>query len=391
KLYLDHLLRKINIEDIRWTKMLRPKDSKLIIEKFFHWVVEKIILFVLKSCYYITEGQYPNYGFQVFYFKKNEWQRKKTVAMGSLSKKNVKIEPRESRYCFPKTPLIRFIPKGKGVRPLIAIGNGCLSNEELTRSRLLVEHLIRKRKYNTFSLSFADAWQSYVTKLEEISVSSPLYYVRTDIKGAFDSISHEKLLELLWEQIEELPQTLQFEQYMCEMGRNVRKKYIPLENKRENEEELMRRKGFSLLNRQLIINPRRIFYKIKDYVMNQFFREGKNYFSLICGLAQGGKLSFHLSDLYYSTMLETYFDDYSNETSMLVKKADDILFVSVLHKEAEKFLGRIQSGIPEFNCIINEAKTSHNWSDWNCLPYSEQSVKSTLKIIIVDIENNSNC
>lgn len=355
-----------------------------IIAKVYLWIIVRLVMSILHSFLYITETSCHRN--QLVFYRKRVWQKQHDTAISTLlrsgalrklSEKQVKLI---SSLHVPTTHTsqctvvkyhrrIRFLPKAKGVRPIIPLRRDGILPSILHKARLLINELcILYRKASVTTKSASDlhnAWHMYVQELATYQDTSPLYFVRADVQDAYGSIVHSKLFELLQNSSQSLSPTLKFGQYAVfkKIGKtSSRSTFILLDDNGQPTRSLVC--GGEILvetGSPLIFHKDEVVGAIKKHVSAQVVSNGPHQPLLVTrGLPQGGTLSGALCEFYYASMCTTHLARYNTGTSILLRAVDDFLFLTTSHNEAERFLEQISSGMPDFNCYMNATKTVHN-------------------------------
>ncbi|XP_071546710.1 uncharacterized protein [Panulirus ornatus] len=385
KLYLGNLLGNIKTNCCRWAASLESFSKKTyIISKVYLWIIVRLVMSILHSFMYVTETYSLRY--QLVFYRKSVWQKQHDKAVctliksGTLRRLNKKQVELISYLHVPTThvsqstekksfPRIRFLPKLRGVRPIIPVRRFGILPSFINKARLVLNELCTFNKKGSVATKSASglqfAWRDYVKKLATCQDTRPLYFVRADVQDAYGSIVHSKLFELLQESSQRLPHILKFGQYSAlkRMGQTFsRPTFFLLDDKGQPTCSLSRGGGSLVeMGAPLIINTNEVLDAIKKLVCAQVLSNGLHQRLLVTrGLPQGGVLSGVLCEFYYSSVCATHLAHYNTGTSILMRAVDDFLFLSTSHNEAERFLEQLNYGMPDFNCYINKAKTVHN-------------------------------
>ncbi|NXU50250.1 TERT transcriptase, partial [Turnix velox] len=138
------------------------------------------------------------------------------VHLRALSSEEVEAI-RQNKYV-SVTSNLRFIPKMNGLRPIVKVSGiveaGALSKESRekkmhhynTRLKNLFSVLNYERTINPRSIGSSvfgkddiyTKWKKFVTKVLEAGAEIPhFYYVKADVSRAYDTIPHDKLVEVI--------------------------------------------------------------------------------------------------------------------------------------------------------------------------------------------------
>ncbi|KAK8720329.1 hypothetical protein OTU49_013405 [Cherax quadricarinatus] len=369
-------MTNINLKDCKWASSLSNFRLKTnVIAKLFVWVMCRLVMVTLNSFFYLTE--HAAYHNQLLYYRKRVWQQQHDRGLNALMNNDSLVrfsqeisqvvspdEPRQNKF-----PRIRFIPKKQDVRPIMPLGRGGMSLSLLLKARVLLGHLSKahmKGSMKTKSSSdLHNAWCMYTKKiLVKENSNNRLYFVRTDIRDAYGSILHNKLVDLLQQCIENLAPTLAFGQYVSmRMGGKTGKKitYILLDGNKQPTTSLIRgAERLVEVYTPVIVQPQKVVEEIKQLLCKLIISNGSKLFRIVRGLPQGGSLSAALCEFYYAAMCAAYFCRFNHGSNVLFRAVDDFLFISEARRDAEQFMEHVKSGIPEFNCSMNKEKTLHN-------------------------------
>ncbi|NXN48997.1 TERT transcriptase, partial [Rynchops niger] len=138
------------------------------------------------------------------------------VHLRALSSEEIEAV-RQKKYV-PMASKLRFIPKANGLRPIVKV-SGVVEAQAFSReSREKKVHHYNTRLKNLFSVlnyertintrfigssvfgkdDIYKAWKKFVTKVLESDGEIPrFYYVKADVSRAYDTIPHNKLVEVI--------------------------------------------------------------------------------------------------------------------------------------------------------------------------------------------------
>ena len=199
---------------------LKPPASEFLarqelLSEFYFWFMNSYITPLLKNTFTITEsGVYRN---RVFFYRKSDWNHmsKSTVEqltetlLDPISESEAKqlILSGESLGC----SLLRLIPKHSGVRPVVnmalrnkdAFGRkGRSINQTLKNTFHVLDYERKKYPANLGSSNtglddiFAKL-RSFAARHRAMKENHPLYFVRLDVSGCYDSIKQDKMFEII--------------------------------------------------------------------------------------------------------------------------------------------------------------------------------------------------
>ncbi|XP_077125496.1 telomerase reverse transcriptase isoform X3 [Ranitomeya variabilis] len=378
--------------------LLREK----ILSKFLFWLMDTYVIQLLKAFYYITETSFQKN--RLFFYRKRIW--------GSLQEfgirkhmRNVKLRLMSTDEIVnmqqqKNTPLIsrlRFIPKINGLRPIVKLCNtlGAQPSKEIkkrkiqhfsTQVRNLFSVLNYERNKSSYMIGSSvfglddiyKKWRKYVLEVKESkSENEKLYFVKTDIKEAYDTIPHSKLAEVISQVIntdnEEVYCIRRYAMLWMDSQGQIRKTFKRhvsnlvdfLPNMKcflthFQEDNLVQNAIFVEQSLYLNENSSKLLSFLQQIIFNHILRIYDRYYMQCCGIPQGSVLSALLCSLCYGDMENKLFCGIQ-ENSIFMRLIDDFLLVTPHLDEAKQFLRTLAAGIPEYGCSISLDKTVVNF------------------------------
>ncbi|XP_077125494.1 telomerase reverse transcriptase isoform X1 [Ranitomeya variabilis] len=411
KISLSQLMCKIRVEDCSWLRLNKhnhfvPASEHLlrekILSKFLFWLMDTYVIQLLKAFYYITETSFQKN--RLFFYRKRIW--------GSLQEfgirkhmRNVKLRLMSTDEIVnmqqqKNTPLIsrlRFIPKINGLRPIVKLCNtlGAQPSKEIkkrkiqhfsTQVRNLFSVLNYERNKSSYMIGSSvfglddiyKKWRKYVLEVKESkSENEKLYFVKTDIKEAYDTIPHSKLAEVISQVIntdnEEVYCIRRYAMLWMDSQGQIRKTFKRhvsnlvdfLPNMKcflthFQEDNLVQNAIFVEQSLYLNENSSKLLSFLQQIIFNHILRIYDRYYMQCCGIPQGSVLSALLCSLCYGDMENKLFCGIQ-ENSIFMRLIDDFLLVTPHLDEAKQFLRTLAAGIPEYGCSISLDKTVVNF------------------------------
>ncbi|XP_072009236.1 telomerase reverse transcriptase isoform X3 [Engystomops pustulosus] len=227
---LSELMCKMKVEDCMWVRLNKsnhfvPASEHLlrekILSKLLFWLMDTYVIQLLKAFYYITETSFQKN--KLFYYRKSIWQQLQKIGIRKHMT-NVKLrlmstdelESLQQQKNISLVSRLRFIPKTNGLRPIVNMCNtfGAQQSKDLKlrkiqnfnsqiRNLFSVLNYERSKSSNLIGSSVFGLdgiyrkWKNYALKLKESNPENINYFVKTDIKEAYDSIPHSKLKEVI--------------------------------------------------------------------------------------------------------------------------------------------------------------------------------------------------
>jgi len=278
----------------------------------------------------------------LFYFRQSVWQSLTARALHALldrgfvrTKYAVFLQAREGKSRRPPPPVIRamrFIPKSSlsKVRPIsmrktegtaVAHDAGLIKDSPL---RELVRTLVKLRPAacDLKGKRLAKEWNR-INRV--VPKTTPLFWATADITDAFGSVLHKKLTKIVTEMAKEL---------------------------------------IAYPNASRLAND--VCYRVVRHLVSFKVGGKTRYYHLRGrGLVQGDPLSPDLSSLYYgdltATRLSAFLRPPSGQTEILLRAADDFLFVSTSRERVWQFQrSTIAATFPEYGARFAKDKWKSN-------------------------------
>ncbi|KAF2363862.1 Telomerase ribonucleoprotein complex - RNA-binding domain [Trinorchestia longiramus] len=375
--HLGTLMVKMKINDFKWTNSMRTmQDKQYVVAKLLVWIVQRMILVVIRTFFYVTEC--AAFGHMILYYPKDVWCHMVDLTMNQLQKhRTLELVPtsEESRNLETKqepevTPRMRFIPKKSGMRPIYPLKKDVYDKLKILKMKLLTSSVTKSFHKSCIIVnnkgSTADVWSSYVERLQKLAVPpAPFYVVKVDISDAYGSVLHSVLIRLLENFVSRLPTIVRYKMYSAteDQGSSTEARHYVMEDTKGNVLENPGLKQRCHSSKSITFNVRRTAAAIKHYIEHQYVSAGRNRKFLVKkGIAQGGSLSSALCEMYYVSMYYTYWQNLIGPKDVCMHSVDDFLFVSTEKTNAEKFLAVSSEDVLEYNCRINPRKTLQNVS-----------------------------
>ncbi|XP_046714862.1 telomerase reverse transcriptase isoform X2 [Silurus meridionalis] len=398
KLSLAQVMWKIRVSDCRWLgNKKRPCPSEhryreWIFGQFLLWLLKDFVIGLVKSLFYVTESVGHKHALR--FYRHHIWNRLQNQAFREhLSKGQWKeLSPAEASS-LPKntgTSRIRFIPKTNGMRPITCLISTAAAVQFQSSVRDLQNVLsvcVRERP----ALLGSTVWgrQDIHKVLRSIPHShSPFYFVKVDISGAYDSLPHSKLLEVVQDVLKPVEDTCfslrHYAKVCTDSDQEIRKHFCT----RAEAFELLNMKGFvveeqnngnlhdAILVEKLLVEVKGadVFQFFKQMLSSYIIQYNKKLFRQVCGVPQGSAVSTMLCNLCYGHMENCVLEKVTEKGGYLMRLVDDFLLITPRLSKAEEFLKTLMAGVPEYGCVINPQKLAVNFplsEDLQCVDATE--------------------
>ncbi|XP_064286540.1 telomerase reverse transcriptase isoform X1 [Passer domesticus] len=388
KVSLRELMWRMRVNDCMWLRLGKgdhfvPADEHCfreeILAKFLYWLMGTYVVELLRSFFYITETMFQKN--MLFYYRKFIWGKLQNIGIRNHFVK-VQLRPLSSeeidaihqKKFVPVASKLRFIPKPNGLRPIVkvsgVVGPQALSKESRekkmnhynTQLKNLFSVLNYERTINTSVLGSSvfgkddiyKIWKQFVTKILESGGEIPHFYcVKADVSRAYDSIPHNKLVEVISRVLKPEKRTVYcIRRYAVIMitpsGRAKRlykrhvstfKDFMP-----DMKQFVSQLQESASLRNAIVVEQSLTFYETSSSLFNFFLQMIHNsileirnrYYLQCCGIPQGSILSTLLCSLFYGDMENKWLSGIKQD-------------------------GTLTTGIPEYGLLINPNKTVVNF------------------------------
>ncbi|XP_056376264.1 telomerase reverse transcriptase isoform X2 [Hyla sarda] len=377
KISLSELVHKMRVEDCSWLRLNKsihfvPASEHLLREKilfkFLFWLMDTYVIQLLKAFYYITETSFQKN--RLFFYRKSIWGQlekngirkyKTNLKLRLLSTEE--IETLQQQKNIPLLSRLRFIPKTNGLRPIAKMCNPGAKQSKVMKQRKIqhfntqVRNLYSVLNYETdkstniigssvFGLDgIYKKWRKYVLWLKESDSDVKFYFVKTDVKEAYDTIPHAKLEEVISKVLNP-----DIEEVYC-----IRRYALLWLDSRGQIRKSFKRHSLSMNE-----NSSKLLAFFQQIIFNHILRINDRYYRQCCGIPQGSMLSALLCSLCYGDMENKLFGGIE-ENGLFMRLIDDFLLVTPHLQQAKHFLRTLAEGIPEYGCSISLDKTVVNF------------------------------
>ncbi|XP_053103981.1 telomerase reverse transcriptase isoform X2 [Hemicordylus capensis] len=403
---LQELMWKMRVSDCTWLRLTKEDGHFVpasehrfredLMSKFLYWLMDTYVADLLRSFFYITETMFQKN--LLFFFRKSVWNELQKIGVRNhLTKVHLRvllkeeIEILQKKKCVPLASKLRFIPKQNGLRPVVKLNSvslyfniqlknlfSVLNYERIKNPTLLGSSVFGKDEMYAM-------WKQFVLKVLETHAEMPrFYFVKADVSGAYDTIPHNKLVEVILRVLAPNKKT----------SYNIRRYAVVMKTRNGYTRRYYRRhvstdKAFipdmkefvfhlqeTTSLRNAVIVEQSVYLKETSSSLCEFFLQlirnsilkiENRYYVQCCGIPQGSILSTLLCNLCYGDM-ENKLLCGVQEDGMLMRLTDDFLLVTPHLMQAKTFLRTLAMGIPEYGFVINPAKTVVNFPVDEAIP-----------------------
>uniref|UniRef100_A0A8D2J9J2 Telomerase reverse transcriptase n=1 Tax=Varanus komodoensis TaxID=61221 RepID=A0A8D2J9J2_VARKO len=399
---LQELMWKMKVNSCAWLRLKRghfvPASEhsfrRGLLSKFLYWLMESYIAELLRSFFYITETMFQKN--LLFFFRKSIWSKLQigfvVIRLRVLLKEEIKTL--QQKKCVPLASKLRFIPKPNGLRPVVKLHSVVGAETFCKTSRDKKVQYFNTRLKNLFSVLNYERlknpallgssvfgkddiyvrWKKFVLKVLASNPEMPrFYFVKADVTGAYDTIPHDKLVEVILQAIAPGKKTTYsirryavivrtrngfMRRYYRRYVRQLFLEFIP-----DMKRFVCHLQESSSLQNAIVVEQERrssLFEFFLQFIRNNILKIEDRYYVQCCGIPQGSILSTLLCNLCYGDMEDKLLRGVQ-EDGLLMRLTDDFLLVTPHLTQAKAFLRTLAVGIPEYGFAINPAKTVVNF------------------------------
>ncbi|KAJ8408610.1 hypothetical protein AAFF_G00252450 [Aldrovandia affinis] len=345
------------------------------------------VLGLVRAVFYVTESRGQK---NILRFYRGEvWAKLQDLGFRKLlSEGQWKPLTSEEVATLPKTVVVsrlRCAPKRDSLRPIVRIVK-MDAQARLFQSRLKDLHdvlrvCVRDRP-SLLGSSVFGLWDIHrvLGQFATAQKDDPrsLYFLKMGVSGAYDSLPHDKLLQVVSEVLspvlDEVFSVCRYAQVWADSGLGVRRAFRGQASTSAETELSM--KGFvTALQRQGQLHSailmeqhfsshvcgRDVLEFFKEMLSNHVIRFGARTFRQCRGVPQGWVASTLLCCLCYGHMENALFNRVVEGGGCLLRLVDDFLLITPDLGKAQTFLKTLQGGVAEYGCFINPQKVAVNF------------------------------
>ncbi|KAM9303720.1 telomerase reverse transcriptase [Morus bassanus] len=412
KLSLQELMWKMRVNDCMWLRLVKGDHfvpayehcfREDLLAKFLYWLMDSYVVELLRSFFYITETMFQKN--MLFYYRKFIWGKLQNIGIRNHFAKvhlralsSEEIEAVRQKKYIPMASKLRFIPKANGLRPIVKVSGVVEARAFSRESREKKMHHYNTRLKNLFSVlnyertintSFIGSsvfgkddiyktWKKFVTKVLESDGEIPhFYYVKADVSRAYDTIPHNKLVEVISRILNPEKRTVYcIRRYAVIMittsgkARRFYRRHVStfkdfMPDMKQFVSQLQENASLQnaiIVEQSLTFNETSssLFTFFLQMIHNNILEIGSRYYLQCCGIPQGSILSTLLCSLCYGDMENKLLCGVQQD-GVLIRLIDDFLLVTPHLMQARTFLRTLATGIPEYGFLINPNKTVVNF------------------------------
>uniref|UniRef100_A0A674CVD7 Telomerase reverse transcriptase n=1 Tax=Salmo trutta TaxID=8032 RepID=A0A674CVD7_SALTR len=397
RISLAELMWKMKVNDCDWLKVSktgRCPPSELsyrtrVLGQLLAWLLDGYVLGLVRAMFYVTESMGQKNALR--FYRYQVWAKLQELAFrGHLSKGQMSELTLAQVTSLPKTTVmsrLRFIPKTDGMRPITRVIGADAKTKMFQASVRDLLDVLGVCVRSSPSLLGSTVWG--MTDIHRVLSSitpaqkdkpQPLYFVKVDVSGAYDSLPHAQLLEVIGQVLshvqEELFSVRRYAKVWADTHEGLKKKFVRQADFMEDTVASTNMKGFVMsLQREgkvhdAILVEQHFSTDIHGKDVLEFFTQmlsscvvqfGKKRFRQCSGIPQGSVVSSLLCCLCYGHMENFLFPNVSQRGGCLMRLVDDFLLITPDLSQAQTFLKTLMAGVPQYGCVVNPQKVAVNF------------------------------
>lgn len=408
---MHEILNGIAISDIPWLVPTGMKQGqkisrtdfekrKRLMADFLRFLFEDFLISLLRNSFYVTEAS--SHRNRLFYYRHDVWRALTAPFLRTM--KATKLEHcagPDLKAMINRTSLgisrVRLVPKESGMRPIVNLGKKILRQPNGTvRFGRSINHILAPAFHAlTYEkVSHPTALESAMLSAEEMFpkleafrqrliddgiYGQDLYFGRLDIKSCFDSLPHDKLLEVAREMLSEdsysiakfgIGRLLAVSKANSSLKQRPVWKYAykatradrSLDIKDEAAKADARNHAvFVDLAVQRQHDRKALLKLLREHVEEHFLRVEGQIYRQREGIAQGSIVSSILCSLLYTRVEREVLGIIDNRKTMLVRLIDDFMLISTSRGVVERFMLAMHAGLPAYGVEVKLKKSLTNF------------------------------
>ncbi|KAG0659712.1 hypothetical protein C6P46_005071 [Rhodotorula mucilaginosa] len=344
-----------------------------LLSEFMYWFFDSFIIDLVRTSFYVTDtATHQN---RPLYFRQDDW----TALCAPLLKQL-------GDSVFEKVPLVSPFRSLNGIRaPAGGRREVGQPINKILQGVFDVLTFEAKRKPHLTGSLVVDPQQIYA-KLRLFKKDllarhggdklPKLYFVKVDVRAAYDTIQQDKLLQIVEAVLEETMYWIQrYSQVSPVAGSSLKsfKRVACTDGELGLFEDLAIKLAQDVHNIILSdsvaytnVGRDRLLQLLREHITTNLVKVSGRLYRQKTGIPQGSILSSLLCSLFYGDMEKTRLsftaaDESSGMLQLLMRYVDDFLFVTTDVGLASRFLRVMHAGIPEYGCAISPEKRLTNF------------------------------
>ncbi|XP_075868222.1 telomerase reverse transcriptase isoform X2 [Nelusetta ayraudi] len=397
KLSVGVLMWKMKVNDCDWLKISktgRIPPSELsyrtqILAQFLGWLLDGFVVGLVRSCFFVTESVGQKNA--VRFYRQEVWAKMQDLAFRNhLSKGQMEELTPALVASLPKstvTARIRFIPKADGMRPITrVIGADAKTRLYQGRVRDLLD-ILRACVRSRPALLGSTVWGLgdihrvlCPVALAQKDKPQPLYFVKVDVSGAYESLPHSKLMEVVGEALspfmDEPCSIRRYGRIWADGHEGLKRAFVRQADFLDGDTGSSNMKGFvmslqkkGMVHHSILVEQhfssdicgKEAFEFFSQMLTGSIVQFGKKTYRQCQGIPQGSVVSSLLCCLCYGHMENVLFKGITEKKGCLIRLVDDFLLITPDLHDAQTFLNVLLAGVPQYGLVVHPQKVVVNF------------------------------
>uniref|UniRef100_A0A667XD09 Telomerase reverse transcriptase n=1 Tax=Myripristis murdjan TaxID=586833 RepID=A0A667XD09_9TELE len=397
RLSLAQLMWKMKVNDCDWLKISKtgcfpPSELSYrtqVLGQFVAWLLDGYVAGLVRACFYVTESMGQKNALR--FYRQEVWAKLQELAFRThLSKCHMEELTLAQVASLPKTTItshLRFIPKTNDMRPITRIiGADAKTRQYQGRVRDLLD-ILQACVHSNPSLLGSTVWG--MTDIHKVLLSlasaqkdklQPLYFVKVDVSGAYESLPHTKLVDVISQVLSPVQDQIftvrRYAKIWADAHEGLKKSFIRQSGVLVDNMGFTNMKGFVMSLQKTgkvhhaILVEQHFSADLHAREALEFFTQmltggvvqfGKRTYRQCRGIPQGSVVSSLLCCLCYGHMENLLFKSISDKGGCLMRLVDDFLLITPHLDQAQSFLKTLLVGVPEYGLVIKTQKVVVNF------------------------------
>lgn len=366
-----------------------------LLNEFLYYTFDSLLIPLIATNFYVTEsGIHRN---KLLYFRQDVWMRLcqphlESIKIGPLAAVSRKQLREMTAAGHMSYSVIRFLPKEKGMRiitnlkrrsVITAAGKRYLDVSINTRLEPVFRVLqFEKDNADLSSVDEQDLHHQLASFKSRVAPTGerPFFFVKVDIKSAFDSIPQQNLLDLIEKLFRRDDYTLTkhatIKMLAESSSENPSAKYGWSAGLAEGSEES------NTCVYQASLNKKHVVYvdigrrysisaveakkRLEMHIKNNIIKLGHKCRRSTQGIPQGSILSSFLCNFFYDHFVRTKLGFLQPEHSLLLRVIDDFLLITTEKADAMHFISAMRMGDTNYGIVAHPEKSLVNFDSSQC-------------------------
>ncbi|KAM3858645.1 telomerase reverse transcriptase [Diretmus argenteus] len=407
RLSLAEVMWNVQVNDCDWLKISKtgqfpPSELSYrmrVLGQFLAWLLDGYVVGLVRACFYVTESMGQKNALR--FYRREVWAKLQELAFRDhLSKGQMEELTPAQVASLPKatvTSRLRFIPKTDGMRPITRV-IGADSKTKLFQGRVRdLLDVLRARVRSDPSLLGSTVWgMADIHKVlrslapAQKDTPQPLYFVKVDVSGAYESLPHSKLIEVIGQALSPIKDEVfivrRYARIWDDTHEGLKKIFIRQADSLGDNMGYSNMKGFvmslqregrvhhAILVEQLFssdLHGRETLDFFTQMLTGSIVQFGKRTYRQCRGIPQGSVASSLLCCLCYGHMENVLFKNMTEKGGCLMRLVDDFLLITPDLHQAQTFLKTLLAGVPGYGLMVNPQKVAVNFpvsGGWSSCP-----------------------